>query len=94
ASVANALAKGAPANPTTGWTDAEDVVGYVVSKLDDEKEFRDRVRPMLQTILGDTHSGARNMARVYLQRFDELDKREMHNVQNAPGDAQPINGPQ
>lgn len=75
ASVANALQTPGAANSTTGWTDAEEVVGYVASKLDDEKEFRDRARPMLQRILADTHSSARNMARVYLGRFDELDKR-------------------
>lgn len=87
ASVANALEKGGPASLTTGWTGAEEVVGYVVSKLDDEKEFRDRVRPMLQTILGDTHSSARNMARVYLQRFDELDKRETRENKDGPNGA-------
>jgi hypothetical protein len=75
ASVAKALEKPGGARPASGWTDAEEVVGYVVSKLDDEKEFRDRARPMLQTILADAHSSAHSMARVYLRRFDELDKR-------------------
>jgi hypothetical protein len=84
-SLAKALKIPGGTNPDSGWTDAEVVVGYTVSKLDDDKEFRDRLRPLLQTILENHSSEARKMAEVYLKRFNELDHRDVQQAQpNGP----------
>lgn len=73
-SLAKALESPGGTHPASGWTDAEEVVGYAVSNLDDDKEFRDRLRPLLRTILENHSSKARKMAEGYLRRFDELDR--------------------
>ena len=59
-------------------------MGYVVHSLDDEKVFRDAVRPVLKQIPANPNSQAGKMASVYLERFDMLDRREAEKTVGDP----------
>jgi len=87
AAITRALENPVSDKQAPGFTHAEDLAGYVVHSFDDEPEFRERMRLMLRAILNTPGSNAQPMARVYLQRFDELDRRQ------SEADASKQNGP-
>lgn len=72
-------------NSSSGRTDAENNIASITLLLLDQREFRDRIRPMLRSILENPGSMAHRFSEVYLKRFDDLDLRES----GAPGSAKP-----
>ena len=62
--------------PTSrGLSPAESSVAHLTEYLMDEREFRSRIRPMLRQIRDNPESRAQRFATIYLQKFDELDRR-------------------
>jgi len=58
------------------WTKAEQNVASMTQYFIDQREFRERLRPMLRRILDNPASHAHRFATVYLQKFDQLDRRD------------------
>lgn len=62
-------------NNDSGWTEGESNWANMTQYFIDDRRFRDRLRPMLHHILDDPGSRAHRFASVYLQKFDQLDRR-------------------
>lgn len=58
------------------WTKAEQNVASMTQCFIDQREFREHLRPMLRRILDNPGSQAHRFATVYLQKFDQLDRRD------------------
>ena len=74
--IAEALTTTAAIDPATGWTFPEVAILTAAHTLDDESDFRDRIRSMLGSLWDKRDSLANKAAGIYLKRFDALDHRD------------------